>query len=97
MKRATILAFLLVCMGVSALPARAQRVNFDPAHPYSASEQKQADKLYKKSLKDQEKARKKNEKAQRKAFKKQQKEADKAGKARQQQIEQSQHEQSQHH
>jgi len=88
MKRATVSLLLL---GAMSLPVCAQRLNVDPAHPYSSSEQKQADKLYKKSLKEQQKANKKNEKANRKAFKKQQKEADKVNRQRQQQIEQSQH------
>ena len=91
MKRATASALLLICFGASALPARAQRLNVDPAHPYSASEQKQAEQLYKKSLKEQEKAQKKAEKAQRKAWKKQQKQMAKDDQARQKQIEQAQH------
>jgi len=78
-------------LGILALPTYAQRLSVDPSHPYSPSEQKQSEKLYKQSLKRQEKTAKKNEKAQKKAWKKQQKEANKVNKARQQQIEQSQH------
>ena len=75
---------LVLLPAALALPACAQRLNVDPSRPYSTSEQRQANKLYRKSLKQQEKARKK-------AWKKQQKEANKVNKARQQQIEQSQH------
>src|SRR5215470_10603444 len=81
MKRATIAALLL---GGLALPVCAQRLSVDPSHPYSASEQKQAQKAYNKSLKQQQKAAKKNQRAQ-------QKDASKVNKARQQQIEQAQH------
>lgn len=88
MKRSIILGLLVAGL---AMPVCAQKLNVDPSHPYSSSEQKQADKLYKKSLKQQEKAAKKNEKAQKKAWKKQQKEADKVNKQRQKQIEESQH------
>ena len=88
MRRATTSTILL---GFLSLPVSAQRLNVDPKQPYSASEQKQAQKLYNKSLKQQQKAAKKNQKAQQKAWKNQQKEADKVNKQRQQQIEQSQH------
>jgi len=91
MNRLVQLAFLAVVLGTGAAAARAQRLNVDPAHPYSSSEQKQADKLYKKSLKQQEKAQKKAEKARHKAWKKQQKEADKVNKARQKQIDSQRH------
>jgi len=84
-------SLLLLCLAALPNGARAQRLNVDPAHPYSPSEQKQADKLYKKSLKQQEKAQKKGEKARHKQFKKQQKEANKVNKARQQQIDQANH------
>jgi hypothetical protein len=85
MKRAGLLV-LLLCFGATARPARAQRLNVDPNHPYSASEQKQSEKLYNKTLKEQQKARKKNEKAQQKAYKKQQKQMNKDNAARQKQI-----------
>jgi hypothetical protein len=91
MKRTTTSAGLLICFAASALSAPAQRLNVDPAHPYSASEQKQAENLYKKTLKEQEKAQKKTEKAQHKAWKKQQKQMNKDNEARQKQIDQAQH------
>ena len=86
MKR--VAGFLLTMMCFSAAPqlARAQRLSVDPAHPYSAGEQKQSEKLYKKSLKQQEKAQKKAQKAGRKEWKKQQKEGAKVNQARQKQI-----------
>jgi len=91
MKLVAGLILLVIFVGATALPGNAQRLNVDPAHPYSSSEQKQADKLYKKSLKQQAKSQKKNEKAQRKAWKKQQKEADRVNRERQKQIDQTNH------
>ena len=83
----------LAMMFFSAEPqlARAQRLSVDPAQPYSAAEQKQSEKLYKKSLKQQEKAQKKDQKARHKERKKQQKEGAKVNQARQKQIDQANH------
>ena len=91
MKFVTGLVLAVICCGATALHAGAQRLNVDPAHPYSASEQRQADKLYKKSLKEQDKAQKKAEKAQHKAWKKQQKQMAKDDQARQKEIDRTQH------
>jgi len=90
MKRARTFV-LLLGLGAVALPAGAQRLSVDPNHPYSASEQKQAEKLYNKQMKAQEKAKKRNEKAQQKAYKKQQKQMKKDNAARQKQIDAANH------
>ena len=82
---------LLIGLSAMAMPAGAQRLSVDPNHPYSASEQKQSEKLYSKQMKAQEKAKKKNEKAQQKAHKKQQKQMKKDNAERQKQIDASNH------
>lgn len=82
---------LLLCLAAVPNSGSAQRLNVDPAHPYDANEQKQADKLYKKSLKKQENAQKKDQKARHKEWKKQQKEGAKVNQARQKQIDQANH------
>jgi IMP dehydrogenase/GMP reductase len=86
MKRFARLALALICIGGAARLVEAQRLNVDPAHPYSGAEQKQNEQLYKKSLKQQEKAQKKAEKARRKEHKKQLKEGERINQARQKQI-----------
>jgi hypothetical protein len=88
MKRVAGLVLTVICIG-AALPVRGQKLNVDPAHPYSAAEQKQSQKLYEKQLKQQQKAQKKDQKAQQKAYKKQQKQMKKDNAARQKQIEQA--------
>jgi hypothetical protein len=91
MKRARKLVLLLMGFAAMVLPAGAQRLSVDPNHPYSASEQKQSEKLYSKQLKAQEKAQKRNEKARQKAYKQQQKQMKKDNAARQKQIDASNH------
>jgi hypothetical protein len=91
MKRIAGLVLAMMCSGAAPQPACAQRLTVDPAHPYSTAEQKQSEKLYKKSLKQQEKAQKKAQKAHRKEWKKQQKEGAKVNQARQKQIDAAKH------
>jgi esterase/lipase len=91
MNCARALVLLVMGFGVAALPVGAQRLNVDPAHPYSPAEQKQSEKLYQNSLKQQHKAQKKNQKAQQKAYNKQQKQMKKDNAARQQQIDRANH------
>jgi esterase/lipase len=91
MNCARALVLLVMGFGVAALPVGAQRLNVDPAHPYSPAEQKQSEKSYQNSLKQQQKAQKKNQKARQKAYNKQQKQMKKDNAARQQQIDRANH------